>query len=74
MAAALRMFGQGTKVAVEISVMALDADEIPYGKAVVAMGGSSHGVDTAAVITPSYSSTILQSRVHEILCKPGMWE
>ena len=70
MANTLRIFGQGTKVCVEASVMALDADAIPFGAPVVAVGGTHRGADTAAVITPSYSASILQTVVHEILCKP----
>ncbi|MCR5369246.1 MAG: hypothetical protein K6E83_00875 [Clostridium sp.] len=74
MAATLRTFGQGMKVAFECAVMALDTDAIPYGVPVVALGGSSFGVDTAAVITPGYSADILDTRVHEVLCKPGLYE
>ena len=37
----LRMLGQGTKVCVEIAVMALDAGLIPYGEDIIAVGGSS---------------------------------
>ena len=67
---ALRMFGQGTKVCVETAVMALDADAIPFGTPVVAVGGSHRGADTAVVVTPSYSASILKTVVNEILCKP----
>ncbi len=70
MANTLRMLGQGTKVCVEIAVMALDADVIPFGTPVVALGGSHRGADTAAVVTPSYSASILKTVVNEILCKP----
>ena len=66
----LRMLGQGTKVCVEISVMALDAGLVPYGKPVIALGGSGRGADTAAILTPGYSSSVLDTRIHEILCKP----
>ena len=71
-AGALRMLGAGTKVAVEISVMALDADEIPFGKPIVAVGGTGKGCDTAVVLTPSYSATLLQTKIHEYLCKPSL--
>lgn len=71
MAETLRMFGQGTKVCVETSIMALNADELTFGKPVVAIGGSHRGCDTALVVTPSFSSTILETVIHEILCKPG---
>ena len=74
MAQTLRTFGQGMKVAFECAVMALDTDAIPYGVPVVSMGGSSFGVDTAVIITPAYSADILDTRIHEILCKPGLYE
>ncbi|MGC8766024.1 MAG: pyruvate kinase alpha/beta domain-containing protein [Brevinematia bacterium] len=66
----LRMFGQGVKVAVEISVMALDAGLIPYGKKVIALGGTEEGVDTAVILIPSHASSILETKIIEILCKP----
>jgi len=43
----LRMFGQGVKVAVEVAVMALDAGLVPYGRDVMAVGGTGRGADTA---------------------------
>ncbi|MDY3014284.1 MAG: pyruvate kinase alpha/beta domain-containing protein [Evtepia sp.] len=70
MAATLRMLGQGTKVCVEIALMALDHGSISYGKPVVAVGGSAHGADTACVLTPGYTAHLLDTKVHEILCKP----
>jgi hypothetical protein len=66
----LRMMGQGTKVCVEIAVMALDAGLVPYGKPVIALGGSGKGADTAVILTPGYSSSVLDTKIHEILCKP----
>lgn len=74
MADTLRMFGQGTKVCVECSVMALDADEIEFNKPIVAAAGTDCGIDTAVVITPSYASTILRTAIHEMLCKPAMYK
>ena len=73
MAATLRTFGQGMKVAFECAVMALDTDAIPYGVPVVSLGGSSFGVDTAVIITPAYSADILDTKIHEVLCKPGLY-
>jgi len=67
---ALRMLSAGVKVGVEVSVMVLDAGLIPYGKPVIALGGTKGGADTASIITPSHSRSILDTRVHEILCKP----
>ena len=68
----LRMLGQGTKVCVEIAVMALDAGLVPYGKPVIALGGTGRGADTAAILTPGYSSSVLDTKLHEILCKPRL--
>ena len=71
-AGALRMLGQGTKVCVEIALMANDSGNITYGKPVVCIGGSSHGADTACVITPGYSACLMETKIHEILCKPSL--
>lgn len=70
MAGALRMFGQGVKVCVEIAIMALDAGLIPFGRDVVAVGGTSRGADTACIVRPAHSNAVLDTRVVEILCRP----
>lgn len=70
MAQTLRMLGQGTKVCVEISGMALDAGLIPYGSEVIAIGGSGKGADTAVVIAPAHSNQFFDTKVKEIICKP----
>ena len=66
----LRMISAGTKVCIEIGAMALDAGAIEYGKPVVCIGGTGKGADTACVMTPSYSSSLLESHINEFLCKP----
>ncbi|NMA03825.1 MAG: hypothetical protein GX925_03865 [Clostridiales bacterium] len=66
----LRMFGQGVKVCVEISAMALDAGLIPYGVPIIAIAGTDKGVDTSIVITPAHANKIFDTKIHEILCKP----
>ena len=66
----LRMFGQGMKVCVEIAIMALDAGLLPFGKEIISLGGTVRGADTVIVITPSYSSSIFDTKIHEVLCKP----
>ena len=70
MAFTLRMLSQGIKVCVEIAIMALDADTIPLGEAVVAIGGTGNGADTAVVITPSHAASVFETKLHEIICKP----
>jgi hypothetical protein len=66
----LRMLGQGTKVCVEIAVMALDAGLIPYGEDIVAIGGSGRGADTAVIIRPAHAKDFFDCRIREIICKP----
>jgi len=68
----LRMLSQGIKVAVEISIMALDAGLIPYGEKVMVVGGSSSGADTAAVLTPAHAAHVFETKIHEIICKPEL--
>ncbi len=70
MASTLYLFGQGTKVCVEIAAMALDAGLVPFGEDVLAVGGTGRGADTACIIRPAYTADILSTRVREIVCKP----
>lgn len=69
----LRMFGQGVKVGVEISTMALDGGVIPYGEDIIAIGGSGRGADTAIIIRPEHASDILHTKIREVICKPNQW-
>jgi len=66
----LRMFSQGTKVAVEISVMALEAGLINPGSEVISIAGSDNGCDTALVVRPAFARKIKDFIICEILCKP----
>ncbi|MEQ8153926.1 MAG: pyruvate kinase alpha/beta domain-containing protein [Clostridiaceae bacterium] len=70
MAYALRMFGQGLKVCVEVSVMAADSGFIPYLEPIIAIGGTGRGADTAIIISAAHASNILDTKIHEIICKP----
>jgi uncharacterized protein len=71
MAFTLRIFGQGTKVAVEIALMAADAGLVKTGEDVVSIGGTGKGADTALVLRPAISSRLFDLRVREVICKPG---
>ncbi len=71
MAYTLRMFGQGTKVAVEIALMAADAGLIRTDEDVISIGGTKDGADTALVLRPSTSARCLDLKIREILCKPA---
>ncbi len=68
----LRMFSQGMKVAVEISMMALEAGVIEPGEEIVAVGGTDEGADTAIVARPSFARKVKEFKICEILCKPRM--
>lgn len=72
MANLLRIFGQGTKVCVEILMMACDGGCIGVGEKVIAIAGSAAGADTAIVATAQPSTRMPKLRVHEIICKPLM--
>ena len=67
----LRMFGAGTKVCVECALMAADAGEIRTGEPCVCIGGTGRGADTACVILPSTTAKLFDTKVSELLCKPG---
>ena len=69
MADTLKIFGQGAKVAVEVSIMAADAGVLS-GRDIIAIGGSSKGADAALVIKPAHQSSFFDLRVREIICKP----
>ena len=71
MADTLRLFGDGTKVCLEITVMAADAGEIPIDRPVVAIAGTSEGVDTALVVRPAHSNNFFDLFVKEIITKPS---
>ncbi len=65
----LRLFGQGTKVAVEVSIMAADGGALT-GNDIIAIGGTAKGADTALVIKPAHQSTFFDLKIREIICKP----
>lgn len=71
MAQTLRLFGEGTKVAIEITVMAADAGCIPMDEDVIAIGGTGRGADTALHIRPAHSNNFFDLKVKRIICKPG---
>lgn len=67
---ALRLFGEGAKVCVEIVIMATDAGLIPVDKDIIAIAGSGSGADTAFVVSPVHANNLFKMTVREIICKP----
>ena len=68
----LRLFGQGVKVAVEVSIMASDAGMLS-GQDIIAIGGSGRGADAALVIKPANQSDLFDMRIREVICKPRVF-
>lgn len=68
----LRTFGQGTKVAVELALMAADAGFARTDEDVISIGGTGKGADTALVLQPANSFHFFDLKVKEVICKPAV--
>lgn len=66
----LRLMGEGTKVCVEIALMAADAGLIPVDKDIVAIAGTGRGADTALQIQPANTARFFELKIREIIAKP----
>ena len=66
----LRLMGEGTKVCVEVTLMAADAGLIPVNRDIVAIGGTGSGADTALRIKPANAARFFDLKVREIIAKP----
>jgi len=66
----LRTFGHGTKVAIEMALMAADAGLIRTDEDVISIAGTATGVDTALLLKPAHTHTFFDMKVKEIICKP----
>ncbi|MDA8388986.1 MAG: hypothetical protein M0Z58_10050 [Nitrospiraceae bacterium] len=69
-AQSLKRFGEGSKVACEIVMMAADAGLIPEGEEVLAVAGTARGADTVLLVRAAASKRFLDLRVLEVLAKP----
>ena len=70
MAFTLRVFGQGTKVAIELALMAADAGLIRTDETVISIGGTGKGADTALALQGANSACFFDLKVRGVLCKP----
>jgi hypothetical protein len=70
MANTLRVMGEGTKVCVEITLMAADAGLIPVDRNIIAIAGTSQGADTALLIKPANAARFFDLKIREIIAKP----
>jgi len=67
----LRLMGEGTKVCVEITLMAADAGLIPVDRDVVAIAGTGRGADTALRIKPVSTARFFDLKIREVVAKPS---
>lgn len=65
----LRIFGQGTKVCVEIAASACDAGLVPP-EDIITVAGTGKGADTAILIKANSSNNFFEMKVKEYLAKP----
>lgn len=68
----LRIFGEGTKVAVEIALMAADAGLIAIREPCISIGGTGRGADTAILLRPAHAQNFFDIKIMEILAKPRL--
>ncbi len=67
----LRMFSQGVKVCVEITIMAAEHGFVTPEEEIVAVGGSGHGADTAVIMNPVFAADLFKAKIKALLCMPG---
>lgn len=72
-ASTLRLFGQGTKVAVEIALMAADAGLVTTADLCISIGGTNDGADTALLLKPAHAQDFFDLKVLELIAKPRDW-
>jgi len=66
----LRMFSQGMKVCVEVSIMAAEAGLVSPAEEIIVLGGSGEGADTAVLMRPGYAANMFGIKIKEVLCMP----
>lgn len=66
----LRLMGEGTKVCVEITLMAADAGLIPVNRDIIAIAGTGKGADTALRIFPANAARFFDLKIRDVIAKP----
>jgi hypothetical protein len=67
----LELWGAGSKIAIEVAVMATDAGAVENGQEVISCAGTYKGLDTALVVRATYSMNFFREfEVREIIVKP----
>jgi hypothetical protein len=70
MANVLRRMGEGTKVCVEITLMAADAGLLRPNRDIIAIGGTGRGADTALRVHSANSARFFDLKIREVIAKP----
>jgi hypothetical protein len=65
----LRLMGDGTKVCVEITLMAADTGLIPITRDAIAIAGTGRGADTALRIQPANTGRFFDLKIREVIAK-----
>ncbi len=68
----LRAFGEGTKVAIEIALMAADAGCVSTQVPCLSIGGTGEGADTVILLQPAHAQNFFDLKIIEILAKPRL--
>lgn len=68
----LRLFGNGMKVACEITCMATDTGLIRTDEDAIGIAGSHRGADTAIIVKPTNTHMFFNLQIREIICKPRL--
>ena len=66
-AATFKVFGEGIKVALEVSVMAADAGQVPTDRNIIAVGGTGSGCDAAVLLRTAHQNSFFTLRVRRII-------
>lgn len=67
----LGVFGEGTKIAIQVALMAADAGMVPEGEEVLSFGGTYKGLDSSLVVKTCLSWNFLSRfEVLEVVAKP----
>lgn len=68
----LELFGAGTKIAIEVAILATDAGVIGEGEETITCAGTYKGLDTALIVRTAYSMNFFKDfEVIEIIAKPA---
>lgn len=63
----LRIFGVGVKVAIEVTMMSVDAGYVNSGEKIIALGGEKNGASVAVILNAVNTSNFFNMKVEKII-------